>query len=131
MMRKPDKAALRNFLTSRVEETQAKPTTCVIDGGALLHKVKWLPQAIFKNLYDSYLRYVKERYTIYGDICVVFDGYDDDNSIKSHEHIRRTGKTSSNVKIEESMKVPFPQESFLSNTNNKKQFINQFYYKLR
>lgn len=44
MMRKPDKAALSRLLTkdSTISVTRTHVTQFVVDGGALLHRVRWI-----------------------------------------------------------------------------------------
>ena len=88
MMRKPNKPALRDvFLKSA---SVADPSAmCVVDRGALLHRVRWPKQCSFKELTKCYVKFVHEHYF---RSCIVFDGYDDGPSTKDHEHQRRDSR---------------------------------------
>ena len=44
----------------------------VLDGGALLHRVKWGKMS-YQQIAEQYVSYVREKY---GQSCVVFDGYE-------------------------------------------------------
>ena len=124
MMRKPNKATLRNFLTKNIPQNEHPAAlTCVIDGGALLHKVKWMTSKTFGEITRQYITYINDRYKAHTNICVVFDGYDDPNSTKAHEHARRMGKTSSNANVIALMELTTNQELFLNNIQNKKNFL--------
>ena len=125
MMRKANKSILRNrFLdkTDAVKDTTA--TCCVVDGGAVLHKVKWVMNVTFKDILTSYTDYMKNRYGRYERVCVVFYGYTDEMSIKTSEHTRRsTQLASANVRINEMTAVTANREIFLRNSKNKEHFI--------
>ena len=58
-----------------------------------------------KKLIDQYVRFVRNHYSQYGIVCVVFDGYSDKWSLKSPEHQRRMKTRSVNIIISESMNV--------------------------
>jgi hypothetical protein len=125
MMRKVEKSVLRNHLLDKVQPTGIKPTAhCVIDGGALLHKVKWPKCATYQDVIDQYLKYVTtQSYGGFGNICVVFDGYTDEKSTKSHEQIRRSSSAAAHVTISEELNVTMSSNSFLQNDRNKTQLI--------
>ena len=124
MMRKSAKSILRNHLLMKIEPSINVTTeVCVVDGGALLHKVSWQQKGIYKNVVDLYINFVKKRYAGFDTVCVVFDGYTDKWSLKSPEHQRRSKTTSANVTISENMKVSSGSKLFLRNEHNKKQFI--------
>ena len=73
----------------------------VLDGGAFIHRVKWPPNATYKEVIMQYPRYVKSKYGIY---CIIFDGYSGGPSIKDHEHERRkTGYLPADIKIEQKL----------------------------
>ena len=125
LMRKPDKASLRNvFLT---DKATVNPGIIVgqhvLDGGNLLYRVHWQKGMKFKEIAETYVRYVRKNY---GDAYLVFDGYDDKISTKSNAHaIRSKSKGSSqNVIIREENEVPYTKERFLSNNHNKTQLIS-------
>ena len=100
-MRKTNEAALATHLISDVHMSHCpKNVKYVLDGGAFLHRVKWPPNATYKEVIMQYPRYVKSKY---GICCIIFDRYSGGPSIKDHEH-----------------------ELFLSNKKNKTQFVNLF-----
>lgn len=109
---KEDKAIKRN---------QLPDDSCyVVDGGALLHRVRWTKDASFDEICQVYAQYINRYYSK----CFVFDGYEG-LSTKSNEHTRRTGngKQCADVDAVGCNKVPFPQDRFLLNENNKSSFI--------
>ena len=127
LMRKSSKSVLRNSFLKKVTPTiDTEADACIIDGGALLHKVKWLPNSSYGDVIEQYVNFVKMRYiTKYSLVCVVFDGYVDQFSNKAEEQFRRSGLTSSNIKIKDSMRVTTTREAFLRNSNNKEQLIEE------
>ena len=63
-------------------------TLQVIDGGVILHRIKWAKKATYKDIVEQYVRYIIQvRYG--GSNCTVFDGYGYDPSIKDHEYQRK------------------------------------------
>ena len=115
MTSKPTKSTLRKQIEPSVPVT-AK--ACVIDGGALLHKVTWQQKGKYKEVIDQYVRFVRSHYSQYGAVCVVFDGYSDKGSLKSPEHQRRMKTTSANINISEGMKVSCGSNVFLCNQHH-------------
>ena len=99
LMRKPTKSTLRNHFLKNIPSTTSIAKSCVVGGGALLHEVQWLPKCTYNELADHFVNFVKRKYGKHDHICVVFDGYDDTLSTKTHEHVRRKGTASSNVNI--------------------------------
>ena len=61
----------------------------MVDGGWLLHQVKWFSGASVKTIVDTYVRYVQAKFK---DSNVVFDGYGEEPSRKDHEHMRRMSR---------------------------------------
>ena len=122
MMRKPDKAALARFLKASVDPIENPPaTSLVIDGGWLLHSVRWEANVTWKDIAESYLRFVKLISSQHLRITVVFDGYH--ASTKDHEHLRRTKKACCDILIRPDIKIIVPREKFLDNKNNKAQLV--------
>jgi hypothetical protein len=122
-MRKATKSTLAEALTSHLSEVEKSSLTKhVLDGGALLHRIKWFPNALFGHIVEQYKTFINTKY---GCPChIIFDGYEDSQSIKDHEHKRRqTGKTCANINITLSTKSHSDKVTFLSNETNKKQFI--------
>jgi hypothetical protein len=128
VMRKPDKANLGRLLSENatVVHACAKDSAYVLDGGCLLHQVKWPPKnASYRDIADTYMSYVYRNCGNDGrQVTIIFDGYGNGPSTKDHEHLRRTGKTSApNITVEECNTVSHNQETFLSNEHNKDQLI--------
>lgn len=124
MLRKPTKSTLRNSLLDRIHPASGVVFhTCVVDGGALLHKVHWPAKCTFLDIVHQYLSYLKHKYRNYQRVCVVFDGYTDSSSNKSQEHLRRVGVTAANIDIQESVNVSSSREVILRNPLNKEKMI--------
>ena len=92
----------------------------VLDGGALIHRVKWPRKATYGEIVRRYVHYVQEHYGYSG---IIFDGYEQGPSIKDHEHQTRLGKTCADIQVGEFMEAHPNQQIFLSNKSNKSQFI--------
>ena len=76
----------------------------------------------------TYINYVTKRYP---KLTVVFDGYPDKPSTKDITHMRRTrGVTSPKVTFNENMLCKTKKEVLLSNTDNKRSFLNLLSTKL-
>ena len=125
LMRKLDKPSLRKALlqnTDGIEKDNLSPQVLyTIDGGALLHRVRWMKGWTFQNVAEHYMAYVKRYYG--KEAYIVFDGYDKP-STKSIEHTRRsTLNRCPNINIVEANTVPCTQDQFLSNERNKAQLI--------
>ena len=67
------KASLGTLLIKEVTMETVRPTErYVLDGGALLHRVKWKGKGTYKDVAEQYSKYITSEY----DKCtVVFDGY--------------------------------------------------------
>ena len=80
----------------------------VVDGGALLHRVRWSKGMKFSVIAETYVKYLRRNY--HKNTTIVFDGYND-KSTKDHEHVRRSSvPQSSNVSISADNHVPFTQD---------------------
>lgn len=124
LMRKANKPALRKALMSEEEaiSNERIPTgsSYVIDGGALVHRVRWLNEATFQEIAKMYVSYVRRHY---GTASIVFDGYED-LSTKSNEHLRRIKSKCEDIIVNEiNTLATTHQERFLSNEYNKRQLI--------
>ena len=93
----------------------------MIDGGALLHAVKWQQGATYADVVPQYLSYVKQHFGC--PVTIVFDGYCSGPSVKDHEHLRRVAKKGTDVLFEPNKAVYRNQTEFLANKLNKKQCI--------
>ena len=128
LMRKPKKAVLRDALLTEKAGVREN-SEHVLDGGALLHKVRWTGCTIFGEVCERYVRYVANKYKT---CTIVFDGYDHGLSTKDHEHTRRSAKQSNTeVDFTDSTKCRIKQDVFLSNSTNKSRFIIALSNKLR
>ena len=131
MMRKAIKSKLGQALKKDISPKLYKPNEVfhVLDGGALLHKVKWLPGKSYQLILEQYSRYIKKKY---GRACIVFDGYGNGPSTKDHEHKRRAGRMCAHVNLDNIQMVPTcNQEVFLKNDQNKAHFISLLSEELR
>ena len=116
ILRKPDKPAVRKIImpdeASVSKESIKKVGGIVVDGGALLHRVRWDKGMTFNVIASKYLQYVKGKYG--PSAVVVFDGYEDEG-FKSHEHQRRSQiPQCCYVDIDPENNIPFNQSRYLS-----------------
>jgi len=125
LMRKADKPALAKFITADLPwQDCPSGLRFVVDGGCLLHRVRWEKNKTYLELVLLYVNRVIARFGV-GSV-VVFDGYGTKATTKDHEHKRRAMKAvkvSPEVAIDESTVAVFEQHSFLANDRNKDQFI--------
>ncbi|KAJ8043553.1 hypothetical protein HOLleu_10691 [Holothuria leucospilota] len=123
-IRKAKKSDLRNHLfkkiKNKVEDIHVE--IVVLDGGALLHKVSWENCSTYNHVIQRYVSFVK-RYKAAKAVKVVFDGYTDEWSIKSQEHMLRQTNKSADINVSEDSNVTCNKESFLKNNYNKQQLI--------
>ena len=87
------------------------PNRYVFNGSTLLREKRWLRGAQLKNLTHSYVRYVcsyKRAATI------VFDGYNNRNSMESNEHARIAITNCQVVVINKRMYFILPKKSFFA-----------------
>ena len=86
LMRKPKKATLRNTLVTK--KVDIDPNLLhILDGGALLHKVRWPTSFTFEDVCKLYVDHITSKH---GISTIVFEGYSDTPSTKDHEHVRRS-----------------------------------------
>nr|CAD7427225.1 unnamed protein product [Timema monikensis] len=106
VMRKEKKSSLYDAFPEDNYETHIlrTSTNVLLDGGFLLHHVKWNMGTKISVLCDQYIAYVLKHY---GQNCtVVFNGYGDVNSTKRAEQKRRgRKKTSVDINFNESMNI--------------------------
>jgi len=97
LTRKPVKSALGQLITkdAHVDKPAQLHTKYVLDGGALLHHVRWMKNATWSQIIQQYVNYVERHYGLC--VSVVFDGYSCDLTTKDHEHMRRSVKTAATV----------------------------------
>ena len=121
-MRKPNKSALMHAITKHISQSDdISHRSFVLDGGALLHRVKWQASSTYQYAVSQYCKYIQAKY---GTQCtIVFDGYENDGNIKDHEHLRRSRVISPFINLKADMQVDTNQQQFLSNKEKKTQFI--------
>lgn len=126
-MNKADKPALVKAITKGMSEGEQPVQGLmlyIVDGGALLHHVKWLRNASMSVILHHYIRFVQSRYG--QTAIIVFDGYESGASTKDHEHRRRQNKVnqmSPDVTCGPDIQVTYSQPAFLANQHNKVSFI--------
>ena len=124
MMRKPKKSTLHNSLLDSVpSKTGINAEACVIDGGALLHKVAWPSSSIYGTIVKEYLKFIKRKFNKCAKISVVFDSYDEKYSTKNYEHTRRNVSKSLSIQVSEKVKATSRREVFLLKKDNKDHLI--------
>jgi len=129
-MRKTSKSALYKIFPLHENNQDIKNTQNVIDGGFILHRVKWVSGSTISDLCKLYITYIKKHYG--PNCCVVFDGYEHtSNSTKVVEQNRRRAHTTSvDIEFNYNTTVTVQQEHFLANSNNKSRFINLLSHKM-
>ena len=69
VMRKADKAVLAKELKKHVKGTCVVPAqTYVVDGGWLLHRVKWLRGCLYSDILQQYIQYIENHFGKYATI---------------------------------------------------------------
>ena len=128
ILRKPDKPqlaeAIRNYAKSKSDNavTETVPMTdhFGLDGGSLLHRVKWIEGSTYSSIADDYASFTVRHYA---RATVVFDGYGVGPSIKDGTHQRRSRTNANKVNITDTTKCVEQKEDFLSNEANKEATI--------
>ena len=93
----------------------------VLDGGSLLHGVRWTKHATYTEIANSCANFGNANY---GKAVVVFDVYESGPSTKDMIHSRRTTKfVSRTINFSTSTKFVGLKERFLANTSNKERMI--------
>ena len=94
----------------------------VLDGGSLLHRLKWSQGKTYCSIANDYASFTVKHY---GKATIVFDGYIGGPNTKDITHQRRRkNRTSNKVNIAEGTKFVGKKEDFLSNVENKQSLIN-------
>ncbi len=120
MMRKPQKHEFGRMLkaTTTKLDLAMNSKMHVVDGGWLLHQIKWIRGATIKTIVTAYVKYVRVHFK---DSTVVFDGYGEEASLKDHEHLRRMAgkKVSQDLRVTPELTISCDREVFLENEKNK------------
>lgn len=129
-MRKNVKATLYGlFKTFYINVKDPLLTYYVIDGGFLIHRLKWHLNELFSDILQKYVKHILHYYGT--NVCVVFDGYKK-MSIKSVERSRQSIHASSDeIFFNETMHLKTSQEKFLGNSTNKAKLIDMLREKLQ
>ena len=91
----------------------------VLDGGSLLHRLKWTEGSTYSSIADAYAKFTLD---LYGHATAVFDGYSGEPVIKDNTHQRRgANKTATKVNA---TKFIGKKEDFLLNVENKQAMID-------
>ena len=136
LLRKPYKAPLLHAVRSHVTPSndailQVNPKTdhYVLDGGSLIHRLKWTDGSTYNSIADAYASFTVD---VYGNATVVFDGYDGGPSTKDNAHQRRTRtKLTNKVDISDATTFVGKKDDFLSNGSNKHALIQLISGRLR
>ncbi|KAK3085994.1 hypothetical protein FSP39_011885 [Pinctada imbricata] len=132
VMRLADKSSLADYLWKQLSPSEISDDSTarsVVDGGSLLHKIPWNRGDTFLSICRMYVDFVVRRYPC---PTVVFDGYEAGPSTKDNTHRRRThGITGTRVIFEESTPFRSKKDIFLSNNQNKQDFIKMLSSELR
>lgn len=124
LLRKPDKAQLMDAMKKQVTESSDDAVLKdvpevehnVLDGGSLLHRLKWSQGKTYCSIADDYASFTVKHY---GKATIVFDGYIGGPNTKDITHQRRRqNRTSNKVNIAEGTKFVGKKEDFLSNVEN-------------
>ena len=96
LMREANKPALGEEIWKRLnnDDVQVSQNNSkhVLDGGYLIHKLKWHKGETFKDIFKKYNDYVINNYG--QGTVVVFDGYPHAPSTKDSTHLRRRASKS-------------------------------------
>jgi hypothetical protein len=100
----------------------------VLDGGSLLHRLKWTEGNTYSSIAEAYASFTTE---LYGKATVVFDGYGGPSTKDNTHQRRKTTNVKNTVNITETTKFVGKKDDFLSNENNKKSLIDMITVRLR
>uniref|UniRef100_A0A6P7GZZ5 Uncharacterized protein LOC114345123 n=1 Tax=Diabrotica virgifera virgifera TaxID=50390 RepID=A0A6P7GZZ5_DIAVI len=123
LMRKTAKSSIFDLFKILKNDIDIAESAFVIDGGMLLHRVRWCQNDVLQDILNKYICYLKNHFG--SDITVVFDGYcSNSSSSKSAERLRRSNKVcSTDILFTENMPITVQQDKFFGNINNKARFI--------
>ena len=101
----------------------------IIDGGMLLYKIDWKVGEQFGSIFQRLIDFIHKKFG--RQVTVVFDGYRRVGT-KSFDRIRRATfvEPSDDLQVEERSTLTVTRDSFLGNSRNKEQFIENFVRKL-
>ena len=123
-LRKTVKSQLTKELLDTVDWTVSHTavTHKVIDGGWLLHKVKWQSGGVYQDILGQYGRYILLHFG--SNATIVYDGYESGPSTKDYEHMQRSAKCAPHIVFDIDTPAYSSQSAFLGNQENKKAFVS-------
>ena len=125
MLRKSAKSLLAKELISKTSLSDVLPSTqvkFVVDGGWLLHRIKWEPNKLYADVVQQYVTFVTKQFG--SAAVIVFDGYGNGPTTKDHEHSRRSSsKSAPNITVEHNKAAYNNASAFFANEHNKLQFV--------
>jgi len=131
LLRNPEKAQLLEAIRNHVKSSDAaviqsipKTDHYVLDGGSLLHRLKWKEGSTYSSIVDNYSSFTVK---LYGKATVVFDGYNGRPSTKDNKHLRRRSSVANNVNIREATQFVWKMQDFLANETNKQALHHQLH----
>jgi len=130
-LRKSDKSVLAKELKKSVEKdvVNVEPNKYVVDGGWLLHRVKWQQGGTYAGIVHQYVQYVVTHFG--SNTTIVFDGYCNGQATKDHEHERRSLKAAPDVVFDENKPAYNNQSAYLTNEHNKKALVDSINHHLQ
>lgn len=131
-LRKADKSVLARQLRTKMQcsvPSAVISTYYVVDGGWLLHRIKWQQGFIFARILEQYIEYIARHFA--SIVNIVFDGYENGASTKDHEHEKRSLNASPDFVFDENKPCISSQAAFLANESNKKSFVDVLICKLK
>ena len=138
LMRNNDKSELAKYLTGKygcIREGFTTGGSIVIDGGALLHRIKWPKNASIDEIIELYISCVQSLIKQFdispgAEKTVVFDGYTI-SSTKDHCHTKRQPVQGLRIDFAGGTRVMSSKSTFLSNRNNKQRLVDRLSSELR
>jgi hypothetical protein len=113
-LRKTAKSSLAKVLIKGIDNSwnkfKASSPTYVLDGGCLLHKVKWSNSGTYSEVVSQYVTYVQKHFGL--NCFIIFDGYCNGPTIKDHEHQKRAVKSCPDIDVEGNKPVYKNQAAF-------------------
>jgi len=101
---------------------EERTVTHVLDGGSLLQRIPWKKGDTFEDIASMYMKHVSKNFLT---PVVVFDGYKSRHTTKDMTQNRRSkGVFGQKVMFTPTMPLRSKKENFLSNSDNKQNFID-------
>jgi hypothetical protein len=112
LMREGDKSSLYRSLASGLTSAEVPANVLyVVDGGCLMHKVRWNKTQTFYYVLRTYVEFLGQHFM--SPVCDVFDSYNFEPSTKDHEHKRRVSKSAPEMNVEPKTAIAYDQDAIL------------------